>query len=176
MNPDLTQNIPQVIRETPQWVVWRLEPTKKDKLTKVPYVAISPQKKAASTRTSDWGTFGDALRAYLNPENQLDGIGFVFSKDDDFVGFDLDKCRDPETGQVAPWALHVLERLPTYCEVSPSGTGIKGIAIGKLPGDGTKRAIKKVPSLAKLDPNAHPEAAIEMYDRGRFFTLTGERI
>ena len=30
------------------------------------------------------------------------GIGFVFTKDDNFTGLDLDKCRDPETGELSP--------------------------------------------------------------------------
>jgi hypothetical protein len=44
-----------------------------------------------------WGTFEEAVRRA--EENGL-GIGFVFSSGDPFVGVDLDRCRDPETGEI----------------------------------------------------------------------------
>jgi hypothetical protein len=49
-----------------------------------------------------------------------DGIGYVFSKDDPYVGGDID--HDLSTDRVPP----------TYAEVSPSGNGIKFIAKGTI--------------------------------------------
>jgi hypothetical protein len=40
------------------------------------------------------------------------------------LGADLHACRDPETGEVAPWAREVTSRLKTRTEVSPSGAGL----------------------------------------------------
>lgn len=51
-------------------------------------------------------------------------VGFVFTRDDPFVGIDLDHCRDPETGKIKPWALEIVAKLNSYSEVSPSGTGL----------------------------------------------------
>lgn len=40
------------------------------------------------------------------------------------AGVDLDTCRD-EAGEIAPWAVEVIERFESYTELSPSGTGAK---------------------------------------------------
>lgn len=71
---------------------------------------------------------------------------------------DLDGCLDPETGEAEPWAMQIVEDLSSYTEVSPSGTGLHVIARAELP-EGRRRDDK-----------------IEMYDRGRFFTVTGRRL
>src|SRR6516164_4603875 len=42
---------------------------------------------------------------------------------------DLDDCRDPGTGVLAPWAQQLLEKCGSYAEVTPSGTGIRIIGI-----------------------------------------------
>jgi primase-polymerase (primpol)-like protein len=53
----------------------------------------------------------------------------------------------------------------TYGEISPSGQGVKFIAKGKLPGkSGTRRS--------GIGPDG--TGALEVYDHGRFFTITGD--
>jgi hypothetical protein len=74
---------------------------------------------------------------------------------DPYTGIDLDHCRTPETGAIAPWAQQIITFLNTYSEVSPSGTGVKIFVQATLPRAGV---------------NKH---CIEIYDRGRFFTVTG---
>ena len=86
----------------------------------------------------------------------LDGIGFVFTEDDPFAGIDLDDCIDDD-GVPEAWALEVIAGFATYCEVSPSGRGFKLFVRGELPGGGTKKG------------------QVELYDRNRFFTLTGKK-
>jgi hypothetical protein len=86
------------------------------------------------------------------------GIGFVFSAEDDIVGIDLDKCRNPQTGQVEPWAQAVIDKFATYSEVSPSGRGIHLYLRGKLPAGPRKKG------------------HIEVYESARYFTVTGEHI
>jgi putative DNA primase/helicase len=51
------------------------------------------------------------------------GIGFVVTEDDAFAGVDLDHVRDIETGHIATWAQTIVDRLCSYSEISPSGTG-----------------------------------------------------
>src|SRR3712207_2969139 len=48
------------------------------------------------------------------------------------TGADLDKCRDPKTGELATWAEAILALAETYAEVSPSGTGLRLIWRGKV--------------------------------------------
>jgi hypothetical protein len=97
-------------------------------------------------------------------------------------GVDLDACRDPASGALAPWAEEVPARLATYAEVSPSGTGAKlffafdpsalpalRAAMGAAPGE-AKNGRKWARSGADHGP------AIELYLGGRFFAVTDERL
>ncbi len=99
--------------------------------------------------------FADALAAWA--AGRYDGIGFVFSADDPYTGVDLDHVRDADTGVVQPWALDIVRRLDSYTEISPSGGGLHVIVRAQVP-----RGRKKFPQLGA-----------EMYDRARYFTMTG---
>jgi putative DNA primase/helicase len=142
------------IRDLPQWVCWRSE-ERDGKRTKVPY-SPSSGARARSDDPETWGTLYEAREAVR--ENDYDGIGFVFTADDPFCGVDLDGCLDPETGEVEPWALEIVEELASYTEISPSGTGLHILVRATLPSDGNRNG------------------KVEMYDRGRFFTVTGRRL
>ena len=104
--PPVVENIPEQLTERPQWVCWRRE-VRDGKLTKVPYTPGSGRR-ASSTELMTWATFEQALTAYEAGEPPYDGIGFVFCGADPFVGIDLDKCRDAESGEVAPWAQSII--------------------------------------------------------------------
>ncbi len=138
-------NIPQELRDRPQWVAHR---------GKCP---INPNTghAASTTDPATWGTYDAAVAMVV--AGRADGIGFVFTLDDPYIGIDLDHCRDPETGQIAPWAMAIAERFPTiYKEVSLSGTGLHGIGRGVLPDDATGR---------------HPQG-IGIFWHSRFFVVT----
>jgi putative DNA primase/helicase len=155
VNPPTTRNIPNALTERPQWVCWRLE-ERDGKPTKVPYTP-GTERRASSTDLMTWRPFSEALRAYEAQEPPYDGIGFVFSSADPFVGIDLDKCRDPEDGEITMWAQEILDRVDAgYIEASPSGTGIHIIVRGAVRDGGIRKG------------------KVEMYSRGRFFTITGE--
>jgi len=74
------------------------------------------------------------------------------------VGIDLDHCRDPQTGEITPRALEIVQRLDSYTEISPSGDGLHILVIGQLPRQGNKCG------------------GIEMYSSGRYFTVTGQHL
>lgn len=139
-----------------QWVAWRLEKRRGDdpdaKPTKVPYSPVS-DRMASSTDPSTWGSYDEA-RAVVDA-GRADGVGYVFMAADPFFGIDLDGCRDPRTGEVAAWALEIVERFDTYTEPSPSGKGLHLIGRGEKPA-----------------PNSRKGGQIECYDRARFFTMT----
>ncbi len=97
------------------------------------------------------------------------GLGFVFTAADPYFGVDLDACRDPATDGLTGWGDAVLKHLSTYAEVSPSGTGVKCIGRGKLPGD--KGRTKKPKGIDSFGDKA-PE--IKFADHGAFWTLTGQ--
>src|SRR5579864_3899506 len=154
-NPETTAawlNIPSELRDRKQWVVWKHD--------KVPYNPRSHD--LASTKDpSTWSSFGDAVTACHN--GMFKGIGFVFTAADPFVGVDLDHCRNPDTGAIEPWAKSIVDPLDSYTEISQSGTGLHVFVKGNLPG---KKRKKSVPG----------GGALEMYDSGRYFTMTGNRL
>jgi len=150
------ENIPTLLRELPFWVGWKLE-EREGKLTKPPY-QLDGETKASTTDPDTWCSFPEALAAAEG--GAVAGVGFVFPSDSIFVGIDLDKVRHPDTGEIAPYYLELVRSIPTYWEVSPSGTGLHGILKGSLP-EGWRRKT---------------HLGIEMYQTGRYFTMTGERI
>ena len=54
------------------WDVWRQETNGEGKLTKVPYQARRPNKRASSKNSTTWSDFATALRAY--EDGQGDGV------------------------------------------------------------------------------------------------------
>src|SRR5882672_7649664 len=98
----ILQNIPAELKETHQWVLWRFERKEDGEFTKIP---IDPRtgKKASTSDPQTWSDFQTAASG-VN-EYKSDGMGFVFTKDDLYGGVDLDDCRNPETGEITPWAL-----------------------------------------------------------------------
>lgn len=123
-------------------------------MTKVPFRIDG--RPAATTDSKDWASFDDAVRA-LRRRRGFSGIGFVFTRDSGFVGIDMDKCRDPETGETEQWARAILIELSSYTELSQSGRGWHVIVKGSLPTGGNRRG------------------RVEMYDHDRYFVMTGKR-
>lgn len=151
-------SIPQELKERSQWVLWRGE--------KVPFQVDGQPAKSNDETT--WNTFENVAAQFKF--GGYDGVGFVFGSNDDFLGIDLDGCRDPESGKVADSAREIVVECNTYSEVSPSGTGIKLFGIGKSPFDKGKKKTLEVEKLGDKTP------AIEVYDKGRYFTVTGARL
>ena len=131
---------------SPQWVAHT-----------APKVPISPSGSAASTTDpSTWGTVEEAMQ--IRAAMGLAGVGFVFTNDDPYVGIDLDDAVDPETGDVRRWAQEIVDRLDSYTEVSPSGTGLHILVRGETLRPGAKCG------------------GIEVYSSKRYFTVTGRHI
>ena len=144
--------VPQELREKKLWVCWRLE-DRDGKRTKVPYDPCSGQR----ARTNDsrcWAYFEDAVReAHL-----YSGIGIVLQEG--LCGVDLDHCRDPRTGDIEPWAREIIEKLDSYAEASPSGSGVHILLWGRLPAGRRRRG------------------KVEVYGPGspRYLTVTGDHL
>ncbi len=140
------------MRDLRQWLCWRTE-ERDGKPTKIPYSPATGQR-ASSTAPETWAGYEEAVRACK--EHGYGGIGFVFTVGDGLCGVDLDKCLDPETGEIEPWAQEVIEELGSYTEVSPSGTGVHILVKAELPAGRNRKG------------------RFEAYDRGRYFTVTGK--
>jgi primase-polymerase (primpol)-like protein len=89
------------------------------------------------------------------------GVVFINLESDPLTILDLDKCRDPETGHIQPWAQTIIERLDSYTEISSSGSGIHIILEGEKPGE-------------RVRTGAFP--GLEMYHKNRPVVVTGNRL
>lgn len=154
----LAAQVPTELRDRNQWVAWKYV-VRDGKSTKVP---VNPRtgESAASTGVETWGSYDDAIAA-CERDSRLAGVGFVFTRTDPFCGIDLDRAINQQTGDLKPWAAELVQQLDSYTEVSPSGTGVKVFLRGKKPGSRCKRS--------------HHDGVVEVYDQGRFFTITGTR-
>ena len=148
----LWENIPEQLIAEPRWVLWQYQPVK-GKYTKIP---VQPDGSAASsTDPSTWASFDFVQSAYFT--GGFDGIGFVFNGDG-VSGFDFDYCINGD-GILEPKVAGYLEQLDTYCEITPSGSGVHAIVIcGELPGPDRKAG------------------SCEIYRDARYFTVTGRRL
>ena len=161
----------------PRWVAWRTE-LRDAKPTKVPHAPGGGKAKADDPAT--WGTrpAAEARAAAIRNTLGPGGVGIELGMLDDgraLCGLDLDSCITD--GAMASWAAEIVERLGSYTETSPSGTGVKVFFVADaadvadlkaagLLADGGGRAFKR-------RGGDHPPA-IEVYTAGRFFAVTDE--
>lgn len=147
---DLLPNFPDCLKARRAWVCWRSE-VRHGRLTKVPYNPATGTE-AKSNDPSTWTDYDTAC----GRAGGFDGLGIMF--DNGLCGVDLDHCRDAQSGMVEPWAQEIVEALNSYSEVSPSGTGLHVLLWGELP------------------PGGKRKGDVEMYDAGRYFTVSGQRL
>jgi putative DNA primase/helicase len=156
------EDIPDALRRRPQWLTWRYH-RKGNKWTKLP-VAAATGKVCDATDPRTWSPFDQALAYYRAHRARVDGVSYAFSNDDPFSGVDLDDALDPDSGAVRDWAEPILAGLNSYAETSPSSTGVKVFLRGKLPAD------------ARRHRKSYGGGEVEIYDRKRFFVVTGHRL
>ena len=143
--------IPATLRHLPQWVLWRLV-EREGKPTKVPFTPAGTPASVSDPNT--WTDFETALEAYRR--GRFDGIGFVLTADAGVVCVDIDHAKNGTDW--TPEAMEMVGALNSYTEVSPSGQGLHIWCYGHLPA-GRRR-----------------KNGVEMYDSGRFITVTGNHL
>ena len=144
------ENIPAELKKYPNWVVWKLR-KRGDKWTKPP---LNPKtgKDAKVNDPKTWSDFDTAWAAYA--QKNYDGIGIVLKKEMGIAGFDFDHCIDA-SGNLNKKVLGYVQKIDSYTEISPSGTGIRIFAFGSLP------------------PGRRKKGPCEVYSHGRYLTITG---
>jgi len=157
-----TTVVPACLRNRPQWVCWRYV-ERDGKATKCPLNPNDASKltMADATDPATWSTFETAVDVWQR-HKPIAGVGFVFTPDDPYCGIDLDNCIDTDSGQPKPWARELIEALASYTEVSPSRHGVKIFAQANKPGVRCRKT--------------YHDGEIEIYDRSRFFTVTGRHL
>jgi hypothetical protein len=161
MNGINKDRIPNALKSLNQWVLWSLV-ERDGKETKIPFQLCDQGAKSNDSNT--WAAFEPIWERYC--KGGRSGIGFMFSESDPFCGIDLDGCRNPATGVVAEWAREIIVKFASYAEVSPSKTGVKVFCRGVW---GRTRHQVKV----NAEPVCYKAPAIEVYDRVRYFAVTG---
>lgn len=145
-------SIPQELQQLKRWVLWRAEG---EKFIKVPYQPNG--EKASSTNEKTWSSFEDVMNEYDGSDN-IDGIGFVLSNDDDYCCVDIDGIEDFDMLD------EVAEELLTmsYAEKSVSGNGLH---------IWFRHKVDKERHKSKNDKTKY-----EVYDNARYITFTGESL
>lgn len=144
---------PAELKAREQWLLWKLE-ERNGRLTKVPYQTDGT--KADTTNPTTWTTFEQAVAH----QNGYAGVGFVLREEEESEIFfmDLDHCVDSATGVIAEWAQGIIAAVPTYVEISPSGSGLHFLGFGSLPAKGNRKG------------------SMEIYTTSRFAACTGWRV
>lgn len=148
--------IPTELKHLKQWCIWKYE-HRQGKKTKVPYSIDNQMAKSNDERT--WADYESARAAYQT--HKADGLGFFFKEP--YMGIDIDDIAEEierfKRNDIADNLIfEMYESLKSYAEYSPSGTGIHIIIKGSVPGARRRKA------------------NVEMYDSGRFFTMTGNSL
>jgi len=146
-------DVPKQLAERRQWVCHDSK--------KIPRTYNGQPAKSNDPLT--WCGFTEAIQAQRIHGHA--GVGFVFTENDGLFGIDLDACI--VNGEIQQWAQKIIDKFDTYAEVSPSGLGVKIFGQGELKTAGKKKQLD-------LPPVGDRQPGIEIYDRGRYFTVTGE--
>jgi hypothetical protein len=147
------ENIPHELTSYAAWVVWRYKQNAGgSKPQKVPYGRNGKQADVMNAET--WLDYAEAVSKFNSGD--YDGLGFVLSEADPFTFIDIDAS--DEDGAAARGDALLSAFGHSYIELSPSGTGHHIIVKASVPGGGVRRG------------------NIEMYDRHRYMTVTGDAI
>ena len=133
------------------WVAWNDEGGRK--------VPKSPRGgNAKSNDPASWGTYAEAAEAVRS--NGYSGVGIMLSNG--LVGIDLDDVVG-DGGEVDEWAREIIDGIGSYAEVSPSGSGVHVLAYAD-------------PTATEAIGRADHAKGLEVYNHGRYFTVTGNQI
>lgn len=141
----LHYNIPAELQELNQWVISN---SVEDKLPRNPRTG----RIASVTDPSTWGTFQEAIQSGAKQ------VGFVLTPWDPYTIIDLDnKPEKPCTPEQIELHKRILGAIPTYAEISTSGSGYHIVCKGTIPA-------------------AVHRDNVEIYTHSRYMVFTGNRI
>lgn len=142
-----------------RWVEWR----ENSAGAKLPYTP-GTQNTARINDPKTLGTFADC---------KSQQVGIVLGQH--LCGADFDAVRNPETGEIAEWAMLWVRHFNSLTEISPSGTGFKIFFYANHITPIVKtRTMPGTPITGPNGKSKHP--AVEIYDGLRYFTITGQQL
>jgi hypothetical protein len=121
----------------------------------------------AQSNADEWMGIDEAFTAWrTRPLVDIHGLGFMLHGSG-VVFIDLDGAAvrsDPFV--LAPWARQLVEAIPAYWEISPSGWGLKGWALGEVSFSGRRHILHSVEQTAPMAP------AIELWSDKKYGCVT----
>ena len=152
------------LKQYKRWVCWKATQGKNGETTKVPYEAVPAGARWAKSNDPDtWRPYETA--ASVAKAAGFNGVGFVLGADLPYTCIDLDHCVNRETGEMKEPAATIVTMIReaggTYIEYSPSNTGVHIWLRGEMP-------------TAKKGGIKRSEIGVELYQAGRYITVTGE--
>lgn len=154
---DVKQFIPEAMRVLPNWGLWKLEPDRDGRTTKVPYNSAT-LKYAKSNDPSTWCKYESAYGVYRQNADRYNGLAFSVAGSG-MIFIDIDHC--VIDGNLTDQAAEIMETLGpvVFWELSQSGTGLHGFMFGEI-----EKSIK------------NSKFGVEMYSSGRFCAMTGRAL
>ncbi len=151
------EKLPQELKERGSFCLWKYE-ERDGRMTKVPYQIRDIR--ADSTNKATFTNYATAIGI----RDKYDGIGIgVF---EDICAIDIDHCI--ENGTLSAMAEDIINRMNSYTEYSPSGTGVRILFKASLPSYDKERYYINNRNIG-----------LEVYVAGytsRFVTVTGNAI
>lgn len=150
--------IPEELSTRKIWLLWA-ELKRGDDSTKIPiapWITGTYHTPINAHDQNNWTTYEEAEQ-YQRDAN-VQSVGLAFEICDGIVGIDLDDCIDAD-GKISDFASDLVKKTDTYVEISPSGTGLHILGLGRK-----RKALIHTGTSQK----------IEIYSENRFFTFTGK--
>lgn len=149
--------LPPDLVAMPAWCAWRLvQKEGKQKPDKVP---VSPRSGSSAGWAKNPAAFCASFEeaaSFARADSSLHGVGIILQPESGLIGGDLDGCTTA-TNEPNPLAARILAEAATYTELSPGLNGYRFIAKGTFGGfTGNDKA-----------------QGVELYESGRFLTITG---
>lgn len=155
----IQESIPLELKDRIQWVLFRYKIVD-GKLRKCPFNVWNQMK--------DWNlpenqsSFELVYRTF-NSNRGYSGIGFVITESDPYICIDFDHVYDPVNREWNLQAFEEIQKLNSYTEFSPSGTGVHVFVKGKM--------IKAGRRQKQSDGTDR-----EMYSNLHYMTVTGNHV
>lgn len=153
-------NIPNEMKNIPQWVGWKAISKEKGGISKEPY-HLSGNYRQGFNHTHTFEEVVESLEA-----GRVDGLGFAMSKETGYVCFDL----DGESLDDIPESLRAIANY-SYAERSPSGNGLHIWFKGEWPGEKLTSGKENRYTKAEKEENRFK---VECFYETGFLTMTGD--
>ncbi len=139
-----------------KFCVWTAEPRENGKVNKAPRHPGGGWRLSVK-EPDQWATFDEVKEAYIS--GKYDGIGVLLTSGSGVVGIDIDDWESLVAAHRDVFdTLEKFIQQGGYVERSPSGAGLRAFVKGHLTGTGQK------------------SGGFEVYDEGRFLTVTGQQL